>query len=191
MDGAVAARPRYPENNASPGSTNRTSRTRPASLAMHITPLQYAVASVAGAVVIIIWRIREGQSAVTLKKILIPPAGMATGFCMFLVPAFRIPWLWALAAFLTGAILLAWPLLATSRLHRQGDAIMMKRSSMFLVVIIVLAAVRFFARGYFDHLLTVEQTGALFFILAFGMILRWRASMFFAYRALTAHPAST
>jgi membrane protein CcdC involved in cytochrome C biogenesis len=45
--------------------------------------------------------------------------------------------------------------------------------------------VRFLARGYFDSILTVEQTGALFFILAFGMILRWRASMLLEYRALT------
>ena len=156
---------------------------------MHITPMQYAVASIVGAVVIIIWRIREGQTAVTLRKIVIPPLGMATGFCMFLVPAFRIPWLWALIAFLTGAIVLAWPLLLTSRLHRDGDAIMMKRSSMFLIVVIILAAVRFLARGYFDKLLTVEQTGALFFILAFGMILRWRAGMLLSYRSLTAQDA--
>src|SRR5580700_8147625 len=139
----------------------------------HITPLEYAIASAFGAVVIIIWRIKEGQSAVTLKTIVIPPLGMATGFCMFIVPAFRIPWLWALAAFLIGAILLAWPLLATSRLHREGDKVIMKRSSMFIVVIIVLAAIRILARNYFDRLLTVEQTGALFFVLAFGMILRW------------------
>jgi len=104
---------------------------------------------------------------------------------MFIVPAFRIPWLWALVSFLIGAIVLAYPLLLTTHLHRDGDVVMMKRSQAFLLVIIVLAAVRFFARGYFDKLLTVEQTGALFFILAFGMILRWRASMLFAYRALT------
>ncbi|HEV2279987.1 MAG TPA: CcdC protein domain-containing protein, partial [Acidobacteriaceae bacterium] len=71
-------------------------------------------------------------------------------------------------------------------LHRMGDTIMMKRSAMFLIVIIVLAAVRFLARGYFDKLLTVPQTGALFFILAFGMILRWRVNMLFQYRSLTA-----
>lgn len=153
---------------------------------MHITPTDYAVASLFGAVVIIFWRIREGRSAVTLKKIVIPPLGMATGFCMFLVPAFRVPWLWALAAFLIGAIVLAWPLQATTRLHRDGNVIIMKRSSAFLMVVVALAAIRFFARGYFDKLLTVEQTGAIFFVLAFGMILRWRAGMFFAYRSLTA-----
>ena len=41
------------------------------------------------------------------------------------------------------------------------------------------------ARGYFDSILTLEQTGALFFVLAFGMIVRWRLSLFLSYRALT------
>jgi membrane protein CcdC involved in cytochrome C biogenesis len=155
---------------------------------MHISPATYAVTSAFGAIAVILWRIREGQTPVTLRKILIPPAGMATGFSMFIVPLFRIPWLWALAAFLIGAIFLAWPLLRTSRLHREGDVIMMKRSSMFLVVIIVLAAIRLAARSYFDRIMTVEQTGALFFILAFGMILRWRMNMYFQYRNLTSIP---
>ena len=68
---------------------------------------------------------------------------------------------------------------------------MMKRSSAFFVVIIVLAVVRYFARGFFDRFLTLEQTGALFYLLAFGMILRWRAKLFFAYRTLTASPPLT
>jgi membrane protein CcdC involved in cytochrome C biogenesis len=106
------------------------------------------------------------------------------------VPAFRVPWSWAAIAFLVGAVALAYPLLLTSRLERSGEAIMMKRSGAFFTVVIVLFAIRYLARGYFDRLLTIEQTGGLFFILAFGMILRWRVSMFFEYRALTAGPAS-
>ncbi len=66
---------------------------------------------------------------------------------------------------------------------------MMKRSSAFFSVIVVLAVVRYFARGYFDRFLTIDQTGAIFYLLAFGMILRWRAKLFFAYRTLTAAPA--
>jgi membrane protein CcdC involved in cytochrome C biogenesis len=155
---------------------------------MHISSLTSVITSVFGAVAVLIWRVREGQTPVTLKKILIPPAGMATGFSMFIVPVFRIPWTWALAAFLIGAIVLAWPLLRTSRLHRDGDVIMMKRSQAFLLVIVVLAAVRFAARGYFNTIMSIEQTGGLFFILAFGMILRWRMNMFFQYRALTTLP---
>lgn len=152
---------------------------------MHITATTSAVASAFGALGVIAWRVQEGRRAVTVKKIIFPPLGMATGFSMFIVPAFRVPWLWALVAFLIGAVLLAWPLLATTRLQRDGDAVMMKRSGAFLIVIIALAAIRFFARGYFDTIMTIEQTGGLFFILAFGMILRWRAAMFLEYRALT------
>jgi membrane protein CcdC involved in cytochrome C biogenesis len=153
---------------------------------MHLSPAVSAVAALAGLSAVLVWRVREGRTAVTVRKILMPPAGMATGFFMFLVPAFRVPWGWALLAFLIGAVALAYPLLLTSRLERIGQTIMMKRSGAFFAVIVVLAAIRYFARGYFDRLLTLEQTGGLFFILAFGMILRWRVSMFFEYRALTA-----
>jgi membrane protein CcdC involved in cytochrome C biogenesis len=153
---------------------------------MHISPGFSLVAAVAGLLAVLAWRIREGKTPVTIRKILIPPMGMATGFSMFLNPAFRVPLAWAIGAFLIGAIALAYPLLLTSRLERTGDTIMMKRSGAFFAVVIVLAAVRYLARGYFDRILSIEQTGALFFVLAFGMILRWRMSMFFQYRALTA-----
>jgi len=142
--------------------------------------------ALAGTAAVITWRLREARSAVSLKKIVIPPLGMATGFCMFIAPAFRIPWGWASIAFLIGALALAWPLLLTTRLIRVGDTVMMKRSSAFLAVILVLAAIRFFARGYFDTLLTAPQTAALFFILAFGMIVIWRVKLLIDYRKLTA-----
>jgi membrane protein CcdC involved in cytochrome C biogenesis len=131
-----------------------------------------------------VWRIRETHGPVSTKKIVIPPMGMATGFSMFFVPAFRLPWQMAAVAFLVGALGLAYPLLRTTRLVRQGDTVMMQRSTAFFSVIIVLGAVRLLARGYLDRLLTVEQTGALLFVLAFGMIVRWRASMLIEYRKL-------
>ena len=134
---------------------------------------------------VLAWRIREGRTAVTVKKIIMPPVGMATGFCMFLVPAFRVPWTWALIAFLIGLVALAYPLLITSRLIRSGDTIMMQRSNAFFLVVIGLAAIRFFARGYFDRIMSLDQTAGLFFVLAFGMILRWRLKMLSEYRALT------
>jgi membrane protein CcdC involved in cytochrome C biogenesis len=133
---------------------------------------------------VFLWRVQEGRSAVTLRKIVIPPLGMATGFSMFAVPLFRVPLPWALGAFLLGAVVLAYPLLATSKLERDGDQIMMRRSGAFFAVVIVLAAIRFAAHSYLDQIISVEQTAGLFFVLAFGMILRWRMSMLFEYRAL-------
>ncbi len=156
---------------------------------MVASPLLTAVVSLAGLAGVLAWRVREGRTAVTLRKIVMPPVGMATGFCMFIVPAFRVPWTWGLGAFVIGAIVLAYPLLATSDLHLQNGVIMMKRSSAFFAVIIVLAVVRYLARGYFDRFMSLEQTGAIFYLLAFGMILRWRAKLFFAYRALTSGSA--
>ncbi len=146
------------------------------------------IGSVAGLVAVLIWRVREAQGAVSIKKIVIPPLGMATGFSMFIVPAFRVPWSWAGIAFLIGAFVLAYPLLLTSRLVRQGDAVMMQRSNAFFAVILVLAAIRLMARGYLDTVLSVQQTGALFYLLAFGMILRWRTRMLLEYRKLTGTP---
>jgi len=139
---------------------------------MHLISITSAVGSIAGLVAVMAWRIREGRTAVTIRKIVIPPLGMATGFSMFFVPAFRVPWTWAAIAFAAGAVLLAYPLLATSRLVRDGEAIMMQRSGAFFAVVVVLAAIRYLARGYLDSVLTMQQTAALFFVLAFGMIVR-------------------
>jgi membrane protein CcdC involved in cytochrome C biogenesis len=141
--------------------------------------------SLAGLAAVIAWRVRESRSAISARKIVMPPLGMATGFSMFAVPAFRIPWTWAGIAFLVGTFGLAYPLLRTSRLVRQGEVVTMQRSSAFFAVILLLAAMRILARGYFDTFLTVQQSAALFFVLAFGMILRWRAQMLLEYRKLT------
>lgn len=156
---------------------------------MVLSPAISAVATLTGMAAVFVWRVQEGRSAVTLRKIVMPPLGMATGFCMFVVPGFRVPLLWAALAFVLGAVALAYPLLATSKLERDGDRIMMKRSGAFFAVVLVLAAIRFAAHSYLDQIISVEQTAGLFFVLAFGMILRWRMSMLLEYRSLLAVPA--
>ncbi len=158
---------------------------------MALPPIPSILVSAAGLIAVTMWRLRETRTAVSLRKIVIPPLGMATGFSMFVVPAFRIPWAWAGLAFAIGAVALAWPLLLTTRLERQGDAVMMKRSSAFLVVILVLAVIRFAARGYFDTFLTTQQTAGVFFILAFGMIVVWRTKLLVDFRKITAGLATS
>ena len=141
--------------------------------------------AILGFLVVMTWRIQEGRTAVTLRKIVIPPLGMATGFSMFVVPAFRVPSSWAAGAFLVGALVLAYPLVRTSRLTLQGDTVMVHRSNGFFAVMAGLALIRILGHSYLNTLISVQQTAALFFVLAFGMILRWRTSMFFEYRRLT------
>jgi membrane protein CcdC involved in cytochrome C biogenesis len=146
--------------------------------------LMPVVGSIAGFLAVLAWRVQEARSPVSVRKIVIPPLGMATGMSMFILPSFRVPWSWALAAFLLGALVFAYPLVRTSRLEREGDVIMMRRSKIFFAVIFALAAVRFLARGYLDHILSVRQTGAVMYLLALGMIVRWRTQMYFEYRRI-------
>jgi membrane protein CcdC involved in cytochrome C biogenesis len=111
---------------------------------------------------------------------------MSTGFSMFLMHDFRVSWAWALGAFAAGALLLAVPLMCSTTLARQGDTIVMQRSRVFLGILLGLVAVRLLLRNYVAHLLPARQTAGVFFILAFGMIVRWRAWMWVEYQKLRA-----
>jgi membrane protein CcdC involved in cytochrome C biogenesis len=150
---------------------------------LHV-PLATVLGPLAGAMAVIAWRIRETQRPVSRRSIVVPPLAMSTGLSMFFLPGFRVPWLWALGAFLAGATVLAVPLLRTSRLTREGDTIVMRRSRAFLGILLGLAALRFLLRDYVGQVLPPQQTGAVFFLLAFGMIVRWRTWMLAEYSRL-------
>jgi membrane protein CcdC involved in cytochrome C biogenesis len=151
---------------------------------MLIAPGTSAVGAILGLFAVLVWRLRESRRPVTIKTIVIPPLGMATGFSMFIFPAFRVSWSWALWAFLLGSLLLSYPLIRTSRLVLEQNTVMVRRSKVFFVVVLVLAAIRYLARGYIGRMISLEQTAGLFFVLAFGMILTWRTTMYFQYKRL-------
>jgi len=142
------------------------------------------LAPIIGGTAVLIWRVRETRTPVTASKVILPPLGMSTGFIMFVMPQMRIPWTWALGAFLAGALVLAEPLKRSSTLERQGDAILMRRSSGFMVILLALLALRLLLHEYIGHLVSARQTAGIFFVLAFGMILRWRLTMYRSFRAL-------
>ncbi len=146
------------------------------------------VGSLVGGAVVLAWRVRETQTPVTAAKLLVPPFAMSTGFFMFLAPQMRVPWTWALCAFAAGALLFAYPLIHTSTMVRQGDVILMRRSKAFVFILVGLLAIRLAARQYVEQYVSMTQTAALFFILAFGMLLPWRVAMFASYRELRSLP---
>jgi len=148
--------------------------------------LTFAAASVVGASAVIAWRLREVSRPVTVPKIIMPPLGMSTGLAMFLYPPTHVPLTWAAAAFALGALVLAWPLVLTSRLHVTEGRVYVRRSRAFLWILIGLVTVRFALRGVIEHYVSFPQTAGLFFMLAFGMIVRWRAGMLLEYRRLNA-----
>ncbi|HSH75184.1 MAG TPA: cytochrome c biogenesis protein CcdC [Longimicrobiales bacterium] len=151
-----------------------------------IAPLRLltALAPIAGGVAVLAWRIQETRKPVTVGKIVLPPLAMSTGFAMFVSPMMRIPWAWGVGAFLLGAFALAVPLARSSSLERVGDVIVMRRSHGFLVILLGLLALRLAAHDYIGHVLPAGRTAALFFVLAYGMIARWRLGMYLRFRAL-------
>jgi membrane protein CcdC involved in cytochrome C biogenesis len=147
-------------------------------------PIASFGAALVGTLAILVWRVRESRRPVSLGSLIIPPLGMSTGFSMFAVPAFRIPWTWGFAAFVAGAFVFAYPLVSSPQLTTEDGLIMMRRSRWFLAVILALAAVRLGLRQYIGGLISVQQTAGLFFVLAFGMIVRWRTTLLLEYRQL-------
>lgn len=137
-----------------------------------------------GGAALLAWRVRETRVPVTEKGILIPPFAMSTGFGMFFAPMARVPWWWAVAAFLTGLLVLAWPLVHSSKLERRDGVVYMQRSRAFLAILLGLLALRLLLHEEIGHLISPLQTAALFYLLAFGMIVHWRARMFRDYRRL-------
>ncbi|MFC0335048.1 CcdC family protein [Paenibacillus sepulcri] len=132
-------------------------------------------------IAVLFLRLRASNRPTTMRKIIIPPIGMSTGFLMFVVPVTRIPWSWALIAFAAGGLLFAYPLIRTSALERSGETIVLRRSKTFIFILLGLLVVRLLLHDVVEQSITIPQTGGLFFILAFGMILVWRIAMLRAY----------
>lgn len=145
-------------------------------------------ASAVGMSAVVAWRIRETRRALSVPAIVLPPLGMSTGFIMFVRPEFRVPVLWSVLAFLAGFLVFSYPLIRTSVLARSGDQVLLRGSPAFLVVILLLAAIRLALHGYIGQFVSTLQTAGIFFVLAFGMIVRWRADMLIKFQALQSRP---
>ncbi len=158
----------------------------------HDLYLQYArfltpvlrIGPIAGGLGLLLWRVQETRMPVSVKSIVIPPLGMSTGFCMFFAPAMRVPWSWAAGSLALGFFVLSWPLISSSQLEPRDGVIYMKRSRAFLWIIFGLFAIRILLHDYIGHLITPLQTAAVFYLMAFGMIVRWRATLYVGYKRL-------
>jgi membrane protein CcdC involved in cytochrome C biogenesis len=156
-----------------------------------VPPALLVLGTLLGAAVMIAWRLRESSRPVTARAIVAPPLGMSTGLVMFLFPPARVPWAWAAGAFAVGAVVLAIPLARSSRLVREGPLVMVQRSRAFLWILLGLVAVRLLLRAWIERAVTPVQSGGLLFLLAFGMVVRWRAAMYLEYlRVRAAAPGS-
>lgn len=117
------------------------------------------------------------------------PLGMSTGFAMFVVPEVRFPWWWAVTAFLVGWFIFAYPLIRSTKFEEREGLVYAQRSKSFAFILLGLLLVRTLLHEFINRYVSVPQSGGLFFILAFGMILHWRLFMYRHYTRML--PAKT
>ncbi|CAH1212940.1 MULTISPECIES: CcdC family protein [Paenibacillus] len=160
-----------------------------------ISPLYLQIGATVGMLVMallaIFIRMKASHRPVTIRKILIPPLGMSTGFLMFVVPETHVPWLWALIALLVGWFIFSYPLIRSTKFERINGEIFATRSRSFVFILLGLLAVRLILHEVIQRYVTIPQTGGLFFLLAFGMIVRWRVYMYKHYQEVIASDAAT
>ncbi|WP_068782884.1 CcdC family protein [Paenibacillus phocaensis] len=153
--------------------------------------IAFTFGAMAMAVAVLFIRLKASRKPVTVKKIVIPPLGMTTGFMMFIVPETHIPLLWGVIAFACGWLLFSYPLIRTTKFEKINGDIYAERSRSFILILIGLVVVRLLLHEAVEQFVSVMQTGALFFLLAYGMIIRWRLFMFKQYRAMTENAAAS
>ncbi|OMF37221.1 hypothetical protein BK133_06340 [Paenibacillus sp. FSL H8-0548] len=141
------------------------------------------LSAVAGFTLIIL-RIRAGKQPTSLRKIIIPPLGMSTGLIMFAFSITHIPWVWGLGAFLTGMLIFSFPLIVTTQLERVQSEIYVRRSKAFIFIMLTLFITRLSLHNIVEQYMSLPQTGAIFYLVAFGMIIPWRLAMVSDYMRL-------
>lgn len=133
------------------------------------------------ALAILALRMQAAKRPASVRKIILPPFFMATGFCMFIAPQFRPDALEAIGAFLVGCVFSIF-LIKTSKFEVRDNQIYLKRSKAFIFILVGLLVLRTLMKVYIGGQVTLPVTSGLFFILAFGMILPWRVGMYFGYK---------
>lgn len=136
------------------------------------------------ATVVIFLRMRRQKKPVSAKSIILPPFFMATGFAMFFFPEATTPPMYDFTAFLVGVVFSV-PLIMTSRFEIVGQDVYLKRSKAFFIILMGLLIIRLIIKLVINDSFTPIQTGGLFFLLAFGMLVPWRIAMLYMYRQLT------
>ncbi|WP_227935913.1 CcdC family protein [Alkalihalobacillus deserti] len=126
-------------------------------------------------------RLRATKKPVSVKKIIIPPLAMSTGFLMFLYEPARPAFLQIIEAITVG-IIFSILLIKTSKFEIRDQQIYLKRSKAFAFILIGLLLLRIVFKLLIGDSINVEELAGMFFLLAYGMILPWRISMYVNYR---------
>lgn len=133
-------------------------------------------------VLAMIIRVKSAKNPASVKKIILPPVFMSTGFFMFyfveLPPLIRI-----VEAALAGMLVSIF-LIKTSKFEIKNNQIYLKRSKAFMFILTGMLIARILFKIIIGDSIDIFELGGMFFILAFSMILPWRIAMYFSYKKM-------
>ncbi|RXI97904.1 cytochrome c biogenesis protein CcdC [Anaerobacillus alkaliphilus] len=128
-------------------------------------------------------RMKAAKKPATIKKIILPPMFMSTGFFMFLYEPVRISSLQVLEALAVG-LLFSIFLVKTSKFEIRDEHIYFKKSKSFLFILLGLLVIRLVLKYILGFHIDPLHLSGMFFIVAYGMIVPWRISMFLGFKKL-------
>ncbi|WP_373558526.1 CcdC family protein [Bacillus sp. FJAT-45350] len=146
-----------------------------------MTSVLVTVAAACMAMLAIIIRLRATKKPASVKKIILPPIFMSTGFLMFLYEPTRPAPLQVIEALAVG-VLFSILLIKTSKFEIKEDKIYLKRSKAFAFILVGLLLLRIGFKIIIGDAINIEELGGMFFLLAYGMIIPWRISMYLQYK---------
>ena len=126
-------------------------------------------------------RVKASAKPTNAKKILIPPFAMSTGMLQFLYPASRLTWTEVAEALIVGMIFSVF-LIKTSNFYEAEGKIYLQRSKAFFIVLFGILLVRTVAKFVIGGQIDIFETGGIFYLVAFGMIVPWRIAMYLKYK---------
>lgn len=131
----------------------------------------------------IIIRLRSTKKPASAKKIILPPLFMSTGFLMFLYEPARPAFFQVIEAVSVGMVF-SLLLIKTSKFEIRRNQIYLKRSKAFVFILVGLLVARIAFKVIIGDTIHFEELAGMFFLLAYGMILPWRISMYLNYRKI-------
>lgn len=126
-------------------------------------------------------RMKASQKPASIKKIILPPFFMSTGALMYIFPYFRLTGMEIMEAIILGMFFSIF-LIKTSKFEIRKDQIYMKRSKAFAFVLIGLILVRTMLKLLVSSTIDIGETGGMFWLMAFSMIVPWRVAMYIQYK---------
>ncbi|ANB56136.1 hypothetical protein GFC29_546 [Anoxybacillus sp. B7M1] len=135
------------------------------------------------ALLILFVRMKASKKPTNAKKIILPPLFMSTGSLMFLDPLFRVTKGELMEAIVLGACFSVF-LIKTSKFEIRDHHIYLKRSKSFVWILVGLIIIRLGLKVYLGRTIDYHQLSGMFYLLAFAMIVPWRAAMYVSYKRL-------